>query len=206
MTSTKPPFYITTAIHYPNGEPHIGHAYEVIASDVMARFKRLDGYETYFLTGTDEHGQKIQRAAEAKGVTPKEYVDVIVASFKELWAKLNVAMTRELQPTWTRFVSVLEAELGRKNYENHQLRQNLAFVQGREAAALQQIERVKALKASRDSAAVEQRLGELKRASATDGVNLMPALLDAARDYVTMGEICDAWREVWGTWRETPVF
>ncbi len=69
-----------------------------------------------------------------------------------------------------------------------------------------QIARVKALKGRRDSAIVEQRLATLKDASARDDVNLMPAILDAARDYVTMGEMCDAWREVWGTWRETPVF
>ena len=63
-----------------------------------------------------------------------------------------------------------------------------------------------ALKGRRDSARVEERLGALKETAARDDVNLMPAILDAARDYVTMGEICDAWREVWGTWRETPVF
>lgn len=63
----KPTYYITTAIHYPNGEPHIGHAYEVISADVMARFKRLDGYETFFLTGTDEHGQKMQQTAQKQG-------------------------------------------------------------------------------------------------------------------------------------------
>ncbi|MCP9484748.1 MAG: methylmalonyl-CoA mutase family protein [Gaiellaceae bacterium MAG52_C11] len=74
------------------------------------------------------------------------------------------------------------------------------------ALEAQQIERVRALKSRRDSALVQARLAELKRASARDGVNLMPAILDAARDYVTMGEMCDAWREVWGTWRETPVF
>jgi methylmalonyl-CoA mutase, N-terminal domain len=74
------------------------------------------------------------------------------------------------------------------------------------ALEAKQIERVTALKGRRDSARVEQRLGALKQAAARDDVNLMPAILDAARDYVTMGEICDAWREVWGTWRETPVF
>ncbi|MGI9112144.1 MAG: acyl-CoA mutase large subunit family protein [Gaiellaceae bacterium] len=74
------------------------------------------------------------------------------------------------------------------------------------ALETQQIERVRALKGRRDSAVVQARLAELKRASARDGVNLMPVILDAARDYVTMGEMCDAWREVWGTWRETPVF
>jgi methylmalonyl-CoA mutase, N-terminal domain len=74
------------------------------------------------------------------------------------------------------------------------------------ALEAQQIERVKALKGRRDSGKVEQRLAALKQASTRDGVNLMPTILDAARDYVTMGEMCDAWREVWGTWRETPVF
>jgi methylmalonyl-CoA mutase N-terminal domain/subunit len=74
------------------------------------------------------------------------------------------------------------------------------------ALEAQQIERVRALKGSRDSAKVEQRLAALKEASTREGVNLMPAILDATRDYVTMGEMCDAWREVWGTWRETPVF
>jgi methylmalonyl-CoA mutase, N-terminal domain len=74
------------------------------------------------------------------------------------------------------------------------------------ALELKQIERVTALKGRRDSAKVEARLADLKAAAARDGVNLMPAILDAARDYVTMGEMCDAWREVWGTWRETPVF
>lgn len=74
------------------------------------------------------------------------------------------------------------------------------------ALETQQIERVTALKGRRDSAKVEQRLAALKQASARDGVNLMPTILDAARDYVTMGEMCDALRETWGTWRETPVF
>ena len=64
---TKPHFYITTAISYANAGPHIGHAYEAIGADVMARFKRLDGYDVYFVTGTDEHGQKVQRAAEKVG-------------------------------------------------------------------------------------------------------------------------------------------
>ena len=70
----------------------------------------------------------------------------------------------------------------------------------------EQIERVKALKGRRDSGKAEQRLAALKEASAREGVNLMPLILDAARDFVTMGEMCDAWREVWGTWRERPVF
>jgi methionyl-tRNA synthetase len=65
--SDKPTYYITTAISYPNGAPHIGHAYEALATDALARFKRLDGYDVFFLTGTDEHGQKIQQTAEKAG-------------------------------------------------------------------------------------------------------------------------------------------
>ena len=67
----KSPFYITTAISYPNGKPHIGHAYELIATDAMARFQRLDGRDVFFLTGTDEHGQKMQQTARAEGITPQ---------------------------------------------------------------------------------------------------------------------------------------
>jgi methionyl-tRNA synthetase len=73
--SDKPTFYITTAISYPNGAPHIGHAYEALATDALARFKRLDGYDVFFLTGTDEHGQKIQQTAREKGKSPAEFVD-----------------------------------------------------------------------------------------------------------------------------------
>ena len=69
------PFYITTAISYPNGRPHIGHAYELIATDAMARYQRLDGRDVFFLTGTDEHGQKMQQTARKEGVTPQELAD-----------------------------------------------------------------------------------------------------------------------------------
>src|SRR3954468_14406709 len=69
-SAAKPPFYITTVISYPNGVPHIGHAYEFIATDAMARFKRLDGYDVFFLTGTDEHGQKMLHTAQKEGITP----------------------------------------------------------------------------------------------------------------------------------------
>ncbi|MBM7322928.1 class I tRNA ligase family protein, partial [Agrobacterium sp. S2] len=71
----KTPFYITTAISYPNGKPHIGHAYELIATDAMARFQRLDGRDVFFLTGTDEHGQKMQQTARAEGVSPEELAE-----------------------------------------------------------------------------------------------------------------------------------
>lgn len=80
--AAKPTYYITTAIFYPNGEPHIGHAYEYISADVMARFKRLDGYETFFQTGADEHGQKMQQNAQKQGLTPKQLADKNTAVFK----------------------------------------------------------------------------------------------------------------------------
>ncbi|WP_284762781.1 methionine--tRNA ligase [Arthrobacter sp. efr-133-R2A-63] len=100
MTSPdKPPFYITTAITYPNGEPHIGHAYEYIATDAMARFKRLDGYDVMFLTGTDEHGMKIAQAAEKEGITPKQLVDRNAEIYKAAHAALGISYDRFIRTT-----------------------------------------------------------------------------------------------------------
>ena len=79
----KKTYYITTPIYYPSAKLHIGNTYTTVAADALARFKRLTGYEVMFLTGSDEHGQKIQRIAEEKGVTPIAYVDEIVAGIKE---------------------------------------------------------------------------------------------------------------------------
>ena len=86
---TAPRFYITTAISYPNAPPHIGHAYEVIATDAIARFKRLDGYDVFFLTGTDEHGQKILQTAAREGVTAQALIDRNVPRFKAMVERLN---------------------------------------------------------------------------------------------------------------------
>ena len=83
--SEKPTFYITTPIYYPSDNLHIGHSYCSTAADTMARFKKMTGYDVFFLTGTDEHGQKIERKAREAGVTPKEYVDHIVDGIKKLW-------------------------------------------------------------------------------------------------------------------------
>ena len=88
-------FYITTPIYYVNDVPHIGHAYTTIAADVLARYHRLFGDDVYFLTGTDEHGQNIERIAAEKGVPPQEYCDAIVAKFKELWRLLDLARRPE---------------------------------------------------------------------------------------------------------------
>ncbi len=85
------PFYITTAISYPNGRPHIGHAYELIATDALARFQRLDGREVYFLTGTDEHGQKMQQTARAEGISPQQLADRNSGEFKRMAEVLNAS-------------------------------------------------------------------------------------------------------------------
>ncbi|NMM45965.1 methionine--tRNA ligase [Rhodospirillaceae bacterium KN72] len=87
----KNTFYITTAISYVNGPPHLGHAYESISTDVIARFKRLDGYDVMFLTGTDEHGQKVEKTAQKNGVDPKEFCDDIASKFKAMTDLLNIS-------------------------------------------------------------------------------------------------------------------
>lgn len=101
-------FYLTTPIYYPSGNLHIGHAYTTVAADAISRYKRLQGYDVMFLTGTDEHGQKIQRKAEEKGVTPKEYVDEIVAGIQDLWSKLDISYDDFIRTTEDRHVKVVE--------------------------------------------------------------------------------------------------
>ena len=95
----KEKFYITTPIYYPSGNPHIGHCYTTVACDSIARYKRLQGKEVMFLTGTDEHGLKIEQKAAEKGVTPKEYVDEVVAVFKKLWEYMNISYDRYIRTT-----------------------------------------------------------------------------------------------------------
>ena len=95
----KKTFYITTPIYYPSGNAHIGHSYCTVASDAIARYKRLQGYDVMFLTGTDEHGQKIEQKAAAEGITPKEYVDKIVANFRNLWKLMNISNDRFIRTT-----------------------------------------------------------------------------------------------------------
>ncbi|MCM1381914.1 MAG: methionine--tRNA ligase, partial [Muribaculaceae bacterium] len=92
-------FYITTPIYYPSGNPHIGHCYTTVACDSIARYKRMQGYDVMFLTGTDEHGQKIEEKAAEKGVTPQQYVDEIVAIFKNLWSYMNISYDRYIRTT-----------------------------------------------------------------------------------------------------------
>ncbi len=96
---SKNPYYITTPIYYPSGNPHIGHCYTTVACDSIARYRRMQGYDVMFLTGTDEHGLKIEQKAAEKGVTPKQYVDEIVEIFKKLWSYMNINYDRYIRTT-----------------------------------------------------------------------------------------------------------
>jgi methionyl-tRNA synthetase len=101
-------FYVTTPIYYVNDKPHIGHAYTTILADVLARYHRLFGVPTYFLTGTDEHGQKVQRAAEKAGMTPQQQSDTTVVRFQELWAKLGITHDDFIRTTEPRHKTVVQ--------------------------------------------------------------------------------------------------
>lgn len=112
----KGTFYITTPIYYPSDKLHIGHSYCSVAADTMARFKRLTGYDVFFLTGTDEHGQKIERRAQEEGVTPKQFVDRIVAGIKDLWKMMDVEYSDFIRTTDKRHEAVVQ-KIFRKLYE-----------------------------------------------------------------------------------------
>ncbi|QPC47965.1 methionine--tRNA ligase [Mangrovibacillus cuniculi] len=107
--TTKPTYYITTPIYYPSGKLHIGHAYTTVAGDAMARYKRLRGYDVRYLTGADEHGQKIQRKAEELGISPKVYVDQMTEGTKALWSKLHISYDDYIQTTEERHTKVVQA-------------------------------------------------------------------------------------------------
>lgn len=101
-------FYLTTPIYYPSGNLHIGHAYTTVAGDAMARYKRMRGFDVMYLTGTDEHGQKIQQKAIEKGITPQQYVDEIVAGIQDLWKKLDITYDDFIRTTEDRHKEVVE--------------------------------------------------------------------------------------------------
>jgi methionyl-tRNA synthetase len=110
-------FYLTTPLYYVNAKPHIGHAYTTIAADALARFKRLMGYKVFFLTGTDEHGQKVQKASEAEGLSPKDFTDKLSQTFRDLWQKLNIEYDDFIRTTEVRHVKAVQyfwKELNRK--------------------------------------------------------------------------------------------
>ena len=122
----KKTFFITTPIYYVNDVPHIGHAYTTIAADVVARYKRLAGYDVFFLTGTDEHGQKVQQAAGQSGKDPQAHVDDLHVRFKELWVRFNISKHEFIRTTEERHKEVVqeilqklydEGEIYKKNYE-----------------------------------------------------------------------------------------
>jgi methionyl-tRNA synthetase len=108
MENQQKTFYITTPIYYPSGKLHIGHAYTTVAGDAMARYKRMRGYDVMYLTGTDEHGQKIQRKAEEGNVTPQQYVDNIVDGIKSLWKKMDISYDDFIRTTEDRHKVVVE--------------------------------------------------------------------------------------------------
>ena len=105
---SKPTFYITTPIYYPSDKLHIGHTYCTVAADTMARFKRLTGFDVMFLTGSDEHGQKIEKIAAQNGMEPKEYVDKIVAGIQDLWKLMNISNDDFIRTTDQRHVAVVQ--------------------------------------------------------------------------------------------------
>lgn len=113
----KPKFYLTTPIYYPSGKLHIGHSYTTVAADALARYKRMKGYDVMFLTGTDEHGQKIQRRADEAGVSPQEFVDEIVGTVKELWELMDISYDRFIRTTDERHVKSVQ-EIFTKLYES----------------------------------------------------------------------------------------
>ena len=110
-------YYITTPIYYPSGKLHIGHSYTTVAADTMARYKRLQGYDVMFLTGTDEHGQKIERIAQKEGVTPQEYVDKIVAGIKDLWRMMKITHDKFIRTTDDEHVQAVQ-KIFKKLYDN----------------------------------------------------------------------------------------
>ncbi|MFL7808004.1 MAG: methionine--tRNA ligase, partial [Anaerolineae bacterium] len=105
------PFYVTTPIYYVNDEPHIGHAYTTVLADVLARYARLRGIETFFLTGTDEHGQKVERAAAARGITPQQQADEMVLRFQRAWERLHISNDDFIRTTEPRHVRVVQSVL-----------------------------------------------------------------------------------------------
>lgn len=99
MSQNKKLFYVTTPIYYPSAQLHIGHAYTTTLADILNRYKKLDGYETFFLTGSDEHGEKIEKKAKEAGVTPFEFTTMIVNNFKLLWNKLGIEYSKFIRTT-----------------------------------------------------------------------------------------------------------
>ncbi|MBI4378701.1 MAG: methionine--tRNA ligase [Nitrospinae bacterium] len=114
-------FYITTPIYYVNDIPHIGHAYTTVAADVISRYKRLCGYQVFFLTGTDEHGQKVDKAAKERGKTPREHADSMIDNFKNLWKKLNISNDAFIRTTDERHIKIVR-EILQKLFDEEKIK------------------------------------------------------------------------------------
>ena len=104
----KEKFYITTAIAYTSRKPHIGNTYEIILTDAIARFKRLQGYDVYFLTGTDEHGEKIEQLANKANIEPKQYVDNVAGEVKSIWNLMNTSYNQFIRTTDDKHVKAVK--------------------------------------------------------------------------------------------------
>ena len=121
--SEQKTFYVTTPIYYHSGNMHIGHTYTTVAADTINRFKKLRGYKTYFLTGTDEHGQKIERSAAKAGVSPKAFIDGIVEKTKELWQLMDVQYDDFIRTTDERHIKGVQ-KIFRQLYEQGDIYKN----------------------------------------------------------------------------------
>lgn len=99
MEKIRKKYYLTTAIAYASGKPHIGNTYEIVLADSIVRFKRMQGYDVFFQTGTDEHGQKIQLKAEEKGIEPKQFVDEVAGEIKNIWDLMNTSYDKFIRTT-----------------------------------------------------------------------------------------------------------
>ena len=111
----KDKFYISTAIAYTSSKPHIGNTYEIVLADVIARYKRLQGYDVYFQTGTDEHGEKIEMKANEAGVNPQEYVDGVAGVIKDIWDVMNTSYDRFVRTTEDNHVKIVQNLFSQKN-------------------------------------------------------------------------------------------
>ena len=122
----KEKFYITTPIYYPSGNWHIGHCYTTVVCDAFARFNRMMGKDVYFLTGTDEHGQKIEKKAQERGLTPMEFINPLVDELKEIWKLLDVSYDRFIRTTDADHIACVQ-KIFEKLYEINFRRDNSLF-------------------------------------------------------------------------------
>ena len=124
----KGKFYLTTAIAYASRKPHIGNSYEIVLTDAIARYKRLQGYDVYFLTGTDEHGQKIEDCAKESGITPKEYVDGIAGEIKTIWDLMNTSYDKFIRTTDDYHVKAVQ-DIVKKLYDKVEFRKIVSVME-----------------------------------------------------------------------------